>query len=210
MPISFINKICYNLLMTLKEHFDKLPNRLSANFFAMLGFTNFMYPLFGMIATYFSLYIIKDPLVSQDVINVLLAVILLFIPIICVLAIIPIIVLFIFLVIPILKNKTQILIIFSILLIIYFINPFYKSFYFTNGNGIYFAFVPFFGSPIVLLAILIYFILLIIDLNKDDCIKNRELVENKYYKIFVNVFYYYFVITLLVDFFLCLYIFFTR
>ena len=116
----------------------------------------------------------------------------------------------IFLIFPILKNKVQILTIFSILLIIYFKNPFYKSFYFDNGAGIYFAFVPFFGSPIVFLAILIYFILLIIDLNKDDCIKNRELVENKYYKIFVNVFYYYFVITLLVDFFLCLYFFFTR
>ena len=54
--------------MTLKEHFDKLPNRLSANFFAMFGFTNFMYPLFGMIATYFSLYIMEDPFASQNVI----------------------------------------------------------------------------------------------------------------------------------------------
>ena len=192
--------------MTLKENFNKLPNRLSANFFAMLGFTNFMYPLFGMIATYFSLYIIKDPLVSQDVINVLLAVILLFIPIICVLAIIPIIVLFIFLVFPILKNKTQILIILSTSLIIYIANPLYKFF----ECYVLFAFASIACVPLVLLAILIYFILLIIDLNKDDCIKNRELVENKYYKIFVNVFYYYFVITLLVDFFLCLYIFFTR
>lgn len=196
--------------MTLKEHFNKLPNRLSANFFAMFGFTNFLFPLFGMIATYFSLYVMGDTSVSHNVIEVLLAVIFLFIPIICVLAIIPIVILFIFLIFPILKNKVQILTIFSILLIIYFINPFYKSFYFDNGAGIYFAFVPFFGSPIVFLAILIYFILLIIDLNKDDCIKNRQLVENKYYKIFVNVFYYYFVITILVDFFLCLYFFFTR
>lgn len=193
--------------MTLKEHFDKLPNRLSTNFFAMLGFTNFLFPLLGMIATYFSLYIMEDPFASQNVIEALFAVIFYFIPIICILAIIPIIVLFIFLIFPIFKNKAQISIIFSILLIIYFLNPFYKSFHFSNGNGIYFALVPFFGSPIVLLTILIYFILLIIDLTKGNCIKNRQLIENKYYKIFVNVFYYYFVTTLLIDFFGLLYLF---
>lgn len=196
--------------MTLKEHFDKLPNRLSANFFAMLGFTNFMYPLFGMIATYFHLYIMRDIYIPHNVFQTFLGVVLGFVPFISLFALIPVIILFIYLISPKFKIRTQLLSIFITSLIIYFLNPIYKIFQFNDGGGIVYLFALMGCVPLFLFSILIYFILLIIDLNKDDCIKNRELVENKYYKIFVNVFYYYFVITLLVDFFLCLYFFFTR
>ena len=34
--------------MALKEYFDKLPNRLSTNFFAMIGFANFVL-IFGFL-----------------------------------------------------------------------------------------------------------------------------------------------------------------
>lgn len=187
--------------MTLKEHFNKLPNRLSANFFAMLGFTYFLYALLGLLAT----LITNIPNLIQELHTLSFDVMFYLLPISCLFAIIPTIILFIFLFTTKFKIKTQIFIILLTSLIIYIANPLYKFF----ECYVIFAFASIACVPLVLLAILIYFILLIIDLNKDDCIKNRELVENKYYKIFVNVFYYYFVITLLVDFFLCLYIFFT-
>lgn len=193
--------MCYNLLMTLKEHFNKLPNRLSANFFAMLGFTYFLYALLGLLAT----IITSLPNLIQELHTLSFDVMFYLFPISCLFAIIPTIILFIFLFTTKFKIKTQILIILLTSLIIYIANPLYKFF----ECYVLFAFASIACVPLVLLAILIYFILLIIDLNKDDCIKNRELVENKYYKIFVNVFYYYFVITLLIGFFFCLYVFFT-
>lgn len=188
--------------MTLKEHFNKLPNRLSANFFAMLGFTYFLYALLGLLAT----IITSLPNLIQELHTLSFDVMFYLLPISCLFAIIPTIILFIFLFTTKFKIKTQIFIILLTSLIIYIANPLYKFF----ECYVIFAFASIACVPLFLFSILIYFILLVIDLNKDDCIKNRQLIENKYYKIFVNVFYYYFVITLLVDFFLCLYFFFTR
>lgn len=195
--------------MKIKEYFNSLPNYLSANFFALLGFTNFVYPILAAIVTFFMIYIIgsNDTLISRNIPNTLLCEILFFIPIICVLSIFSIITLFFFLLFPKYKIRTQITILILVFMIVYLANPIYKGFYFAQGNAIYFAFVPYFGTPLVILAIITYFLLLILDLRHKNLIKNRELVENKYYKIYVNVFYHYFVITLIISFFVIFYLF---
>ena len=63
---------------------------------------------------------------------------------------------------------------------------------YNNGGGIFFAFVPIYGLPVALLALGIYFILLLLDLANKTNIKNEALVKNVYYKKFVNIFYWYF------------------
>lgn len=195
--------------MKIKEYFNRLPNYLSANFFALLGFTNFVYPILAAMVTFFMIYVVgsNDALISRNIPNTLLCEILFFIPIICVLSIFSIITLFFFLLFPKYKIRTQITILILVFMIVYLINPIYKGFYFAQGNAIYFAFVPYFGLPLVILAIITYFILLILDLRHKSLIKNRELVENKYYKIYVNVFYHYFVLTLVISFFVLFYLF---
>ena len=149
----------------------------------------------------------NDTLISRNIPNTLLCEILFFIPIICVLSIFSIITLFFFLLFPKYKIRTQIAILILVFMIVYLINPIYKGFYFAQGNTIYIAFVPYFELPHVILAIITYFILLILDLRQKSLIKNRELVENKYYKIYVNVFYHYFVLTLVISFFVIFYLF---
>ena len=42
--------------MKIKEYFNRLPNYLSANFFALLGFTNFVYPILAAMVTFFYSY----------------------------------------------------------------------------------------------------------------------------------------------------------
>ena len=134
--------------MKIKEYFNRLPNYLSANFFALLGFTNFVYPILAAMVTFFMIYVVgsNDTLISRNIPNTLLCEILFFIPIICVLSIFSIITLCFFLLFPKYKIRTQIAILILVFMIVYLINSIYKGFYFAQGNAIYFAFVPYLFS----------------------------------------------------------------
>ena len=184
--------------MKIKEYFNRLPNYLSANFFALLGFTYFIYPLLGLLVTLFI-----GKLSTIDFISVMLY----FLPIACLFAIIPLILLCIFLFLPKSRTKVPVYTILSIILMQYLTNSLYKTLDFTDGNGVGFALVSIVCAPLVILAIITYFILLILDLRHKSLIKNRELIENKYYKIYVNVFYHYFVLSLVISFFVIFYLF---
>lgn len=176
--------------MNLKNYFADLPNRLSANLFAMLGFVNIMFPTVGTISTYIQIIANNNSTPIKDIPIIFLSIIVCFIPITCLLAIIPIIVLFKFLVKPQFQIKTQIFILLFTVFIC--VNPFISTFNYNNGGGIFFAFVPIYGLPVALLALGIYFILLLLDLANKTNIKNEALVKNVYYKKFVNIFYWYF------------------
>ena len=60
--------------MKIKEYFNRLPNYLSANFFALLGFANFVYPILAAMVTFFMIYVVgsNDTLISRNIPNTLL------------------------------------------------------------------------------------------------------------------------------------------
>ena len=60
--------------MKIKEYFNRLPNYLSANFFALLGFTNFVYHILAAMVTFFMIYVVgsNDTLISRNIPNTLL------------------------------------------------------------------------------------------------------------------------------------------
>ena len=63
------------------------------------------------------------------------------------------------------------------------------TFDFNLQNTEMYLFVPLILFPIPLIFSIVFFILLLIDLTKTSNIKNLELVNNRYYKSFVNIFF---------------------
>lgn len=169
--------------MKLQEYFSDLPNRLSANFLALIGFVNFMCMLLILIPG------IKE-LLFGDILAVLFFSIVAFglttLLVICFLSI-PF-----FLLLESHREKTTLIA--GIVYIIIFIVILYC---FTNKITDFSAFVGLLSiyvhyNAVLFLIFLSLIIFIVIDNKIRFPIKNTLLINNKNYKLFVRVFYCYF------------------
>ena len=175
--------------MKFCEYYKNLSNTLSGNYFAMLGFVCFIFPTIGLISRYIQALINSTSINIINLLSLFLNESIFYLPILCVMAIIPIICLFIFLQKIIFNYKYQAIILFVVTLICTsanFIAEDYKT-----GAGIFFAFVTAFLYPISIIAFGLFLILLWCDFTKTINIKNKILTNNQYYKVFIMFFYYY-------------------
>lgn len=175
--------------MKLCEYYKNLSNTLSGNYFAMLGFVCFIFPTIGLISRYIQALINSTSINIMNLLSLFLNESIFYLPILCVIAIIPIICLFIFLQKSIFNYKYQAIILFIVTLICTsanFIAEDYKT-----GAGVFFALVTAFLYPISIIAFVLFLILLWCDFTKTINIKNKILTNNRYYKVFIRFFYYY-------------------
>mgnify|MGYP004508616787 CR=1 FL=1 len=168
--------------MTIKEYFNSLPNRISANIFALLGFVNFLF-LFCYIGSdvfHNSFY--------NFIFNFFIQVILF--GIICLVSL-PVLIPFLCM----LKKDDKILSIlhiFCIFILISMILYFLYKFLLPNTQILY---VYEFYSHLMWLFscfLIIIQIFYLIDKKKNFKILNSTLINNRLYRIFVKIFYCYF------------------
>mgnify|MGYP001153767845 CR=1 FL=1 len=163
--------------MKLQEYFSDLPNRLSANFLALIGFVNFMCMLLILIPG------IKE-LLFGDILAVLFFSIVAFglttLLVICFLSI-PF-----FLLLESQREKTTLIA--GIVYIIIFIVILYCDF--SAFVGLLSIYVHY--NAVLFLIFLSLIIFIVIDNKIRFPIKNTLLINNKNYKLFVRVFYCYF------------------
>ena len=195
--------------MKLKSYFKNLPDMWSANIIAMLGFVSFVLAIIAAsVSSYCSANVISLPQTCKDVYRLIEDCIILHtfsFPLTCAHAIVPIIVQCILLS----KQKLQNNIIFIIMIVITILCtiPGYNLFDFSRGGGIYIAFLPIFGSPVTIIAFIILFILFCRDLKSRKQIPDRKLITNPSYINFVNIFFWYGIVVLILEALLLVYIF---
>ncbi len=190
--------------MKIKEYFKNLSKTYSGNYLAMIGCIIFAFPFLGAISRFMQGIIFRNSSIIKAIPISFFGETCFYLPITCVLAVIPIIVLFKFLLKPIYSLKAQILFILLSILLCICVNLFAPD-YTYQGAGIYFPFVLALGFPIPMIAAIIFFILFYLDLTKHLDIKNKELTTNKYYIKLVNIFYYYVLLIIPIVFFIVAY-----
>lgn len=173
--------------MKLKDYFKNLSHQLSANYLAVFGFISSLFTILSIIPEVFNfqgfiLYLIPILLVYQYTLVYLV----------CFLSLVPIIILFMFLLKPKYQVKTQIIMLLCLCFLA--IIPSFSSYKFSVAYPA--AVLTVLNIPFVIIVLLTYLILLIIDLSDKLKVKNQELVENKFYKKFICFFYWYFLITI--------------
>ena len=167
--------------MTIKEYFNSLPNRISANIFALLGFVNFLF-LFCYIGSdvfHNSFY--------NFIFNFFIQVILF--GIICLVSL-PVLIPFLCM----LKKDDKILSIlhiFCIFILISMILYFLYKFLLPNTQILYVCDIY---AHIYLLSLFIFYLLFfhVQDIKKKFPITNTTLINNKFYRVFIKVFCSYF------------------
>ena len=194
--------------MKLDSYFKNLPNMWSANFLAMLGFVSFILAIIAAsVSSYYSVNPFSFPQTFKEVYRLIENCIILHIfsfPLTCIHAIIPIIVQCTLLA----KQKLQNNMTFIIMMVITILCtiPGYNLFDFSRGGGIYIAFLPIFGSPVTIIAFIIFFILLYRDLKNRKQLSEAKRIANHYYINFVNIFFWYGTILFILEFLLLIYI----
>ena len=187
--------------MKLKSYFKNLPDMWSANIIAMLGFVSFVLAIIAAAASsYYSVDPFSFPKTFQDIYGLMESCIIIHIflfPLTCAHAIVPIIVQCIFLSKPKLQNN----IIFIIMMVITILCtiPGYDKFDSSHGEGIYFAFLPIFGSPVTIITFIILFILFYRDLKNKKQIPDSKHITNSSYINFVNIFFWYGIVVLILE-----------
>ena len=195
--------------MKLDSYFKNLPNMWSANFLAMLGFVSFILAIIAAaVSFYYSGETLSFPKTLEAVHVIFESYIILHVclfPLTCAHAIVPIIIQCMFLSKPKLQNNIAfiIMIVITILCTI----PGYDKFDFSSGKAIYLVIVSLFGSPVTMLAFIILFILLYRDLKSRKQISDRKLITNPSYINFVNIFFWYGIVVLILEALLLVYIF---
>lgn len=176
--------------MKIKEYLKNLASTYSGNYIAMIGCVIFSFSLLGAISRFAQGIILRNSSIIKGIPLSFIGETCFYLPITCVLATPPLIVLFKFLLNPIYSFKKQILfIILSILLCIS--GNLIALDYTYQGAGIFFPFVLLFGWPILMLIIIGFIILLYLDTTNRANIKNKKLITNKCYIKLINLFYYY-------------------
>lgn len=174
-------------LMLINDYYKNLSKTLSGNYLAMLGFVLFTFPTITLTST------VLDSIINNNLVNIntcfqeYLKIISCFLPITCLYALLPLFLLFIFLFAP----KTKVKLPMGILLVVIcFIGlTQISTFDFNPQNTEMYLFIPLIFFPIPLTLFILFFILLLLDLTRKLNIKNLELVNNKYYQLFVNIFF---------------------
>lgn len=195
--------------MKLDSYFKNLPDMWSANVIAMLGFVSFVLAIIAKSVTFYysgdafslpkTLEAVHVMFESYIILHVCLF------PLTCAHAIVPIIVQYILFAKQKLQNNIAfiLMIVFTILCAI----PGYNKFDFNRGNGIYLAFLSLFGSPVTLLAFIILFILLYRDLKNRKQIPDSKHITNPSYINFINIFFWYGTVVLILEALLLVYMF---
>ena len=173
--------------MLINDYYKNLSKTLSGNYLAMLGFVIFTFPTIALASTVLE-FIINNNLVNINAcFQEYLRIISCFLPITCLYALLPLFLLFIFLFAPKTKVKLPIVI---LLIVIGFIGlTQISTFDFNPQNTEMYLFIPLMFFPIPLTFFLLFFILLLLDLTRKSNIKNLEIVNNKHYQVFVNIFF---------------------
>ena len=166
--------------MALKEYFDKLPNRLSANFFAMIGFANFVL-IFGFLRD-FSNINLKDFLLLLGLIYFVFGAI----AIACCLLLLPLLLLLVS------SNKKTSIIAFFIFITLYIFIMHRLYIFFIIDFEILELFNLYNYAYQILLYLFLLLITHFIDIKSKFYVKNTFLLNNRFYKKFVTIFYYYF------------------
>ncbi len=172
--------------MQINDYYKNLSKTLSGNYLAMLGFIIFIVPTIAAISTVVD-FIINNNSVNINIYREYLRIISCFLPVTCVYALLPLFLLFIFLFAP--KTKVKVPMVILLMTVGFIISNQISTFDFNPQNAEMYLFVPLIYFPISLAFCLLFFILLLFDLRKSVNLKNLELVSNKYYKLFVNVFF---------------------
>ena len=172
--------------MLINDYYKNLSKTLSGNYLAMLGFVIFTFPTIALASTVLE-FIINNNLVNINAcFQEYLRIISCFLPITCLYALLPLFLLFIFLFAPKTKVKLPIVI---LLIVIGFIGlTQISTFDFNPQNTEMYLFIPLIFFPIPITFFLLFFILLL-DLTRKTNIKNLEIVNNKHYQLFVNIFF---------------------
>ncbi|MBE7703786.1 MAG: hypothetical protein E7Z89_07040 [Cyanobacteria bacterium SIG28] len=181
-----------NIKENFKTYFNELPNKWSANFLAFMGFNNILLALVGyVISVVYQFAIPNETLKLILATPVFLSVYAIaFLPVSCVIALI--------LLIPfkiLLKTNNSKVFKLNLILLLLFLLTCYilltPFFDFTSGSAIYIVFIPIilFWIPISILAI--YLFLLWLENYKKLKIQNSILLENKYYKKYLKIFFIY-------------------
>ena len=173
--------------MLINDYYKNLSKTLSGNYLAMLGFVIFTFPTIALASTVLE-FVINNNLVNINAcFQEYLRIISCFLPITCLYALLPLFLLFIFLFAPKTKVKLPIVI---LLIVIGFIGlTQISTFDFNPQNTEMYLFIPLMFFPIPLTFFLLFFILLLLDLTRKTNIKNLEIVNNKHYQLFVNIFF---------------------
>ena len=173
--------------MLINDYYKNLSKTLSGNYLAMLGFVIFTFPTIALAST------VLEIIINNNLVNInacfqeYLRIISCFLPITCLYALLPLFLLFIFLFAPKTKVKLPIVI---LLIVIGFIGlNQISTFDFNPQNTEMYLFIPLMFFPIPLTFFLLFFILLLLDLTRKSNIKNLEIVNNKHYQVFVNIFF---------------------
>lgn len=182
--------MCYTFIMKFKNYFKNLSKTYSGNYIAMIGFVVFIFTVLGVISRFIQGIIFGKSSIIKGISASFIGETCFYLPITCVLAIIPLIILFKFLLKPIYSLKTQILFILLSVLLFTSGNLFALD-YTYQGAGIYFPFVFVIGLPILIVMAIIFVVLLCLDIIKHPNIKNKELITNRCYIKLVNIFYCY-------------------
>lgn len=169
--------------MTIKEYFNSLPNRISANIFALLGFVNFIIVLYTFNQSLFwtgsaSLFL-----------NYLFSCILF---VYTVVIFFPILIPYFFLLKNNKKKKSSIflLIMFVIFCTLFTIVVKVLHSYLSTFWGLVAIYNDYF--PLIFLFLLLILFFYIYDVRKNIKIKNIILIENRAYRIVLKIFYIYF------------------
>ena len=195
--------------MKLDSYFKNLPNMWSANIIAMLGFVSFILAIIAAAVSFYysgeTLSFPKTLEAVQKLIGYWISLHIFSFPLTCAHAIVPIIIQCMFLSKPKLQNNIAFIIMMVITILCTI--PGYNKFDFNRGNGIYLAFVSVFGSPVTIITFIILFILFCMDLKSRKQIPDRKLITNPSYINFVNIFFWYGIVVLILEALLLVYIF---
>ena len=177
---------------SIAQYLNDLPNRWSANFLAFMGFNNILLALVGyVISVVYQFAIPNEALKLILVAPIFIPVYAIaFLPISCVITLI--------LFIPfkiLLKTdnskifKLNLILLFLFLLTCYILlAPFFD---FTSGNAIYIVFIPIILFWIPVSIFIIYLLLLWREKCKNLKMQSSTLLENKYYKKCLKIFFVY-------------------
>ena len=173
--------------MQVNDYYKNLSKTWSGNYLAMLGLIILIIPTLSAILTITDIVINNNSIYTNNIFQEYLKIICCFLPFTCLYAIFPIFLLFIFLFMQ--KAKVGLPIIILSIVIGFIAATQSGTFDFNLQNTEMYLFVPLILFPIPLIFSIVFFILLLIDLTKTSNIKNLELVNNRYYKSFVNIFF---------------------
>ena len=177
---------------SIAQYLNDLPNRWSANFLAFMGFNNILLALVGyVISVVYQFAIPNEALKLILVAPIFIPVYAIaFLPISCVITLI--------LFIPfkiLLKTdnskifKLNLILLFLFLLTCYILlAPFFD---FTSGNAIYIVFIPIILFWIPVSIFIIYLLLLWRENSKNLKMQSSTMLENKYYKKCLKIFFVY-------------------